>query len=93
VQALIRDEAAHASKQIGHHECVIAAIFECLRFHFGYLAKENLAIDSSRALLTIRFLRNRSASSGDAQVLERPNLTLNVTARMKLGLKSLILDK
>jgi len=74
-------------------EQVTAAILECLRLHFGYLAKESLAIDSSRTLLANWFLWNRSASSGDAQGFERPSLTFNVAARMKLSLKSLILGR
>ena len=43
---------ACASKQLGHEERGTDAI-EGLHFHFGYLARGNLDIDSLRALLVI----------------------------------------
>ena len=53
VRALVRNDVADASKQVGHYEHETAAIVGCLRFHFSYLAIGSLAIDSSRTLLAI----------------------------------------
>lgn len=50
-RALVRNDVADASKQVGHYEHETAAIVGCLCFDFGYFAIGSFAIDSSRPLL------------------------------------------